>query len=101
MSNNVQSSPAGSFKGFALVRDKDGFAKFDDVFCIPKEFYPALTEGDLKKIKERRLLEIDDRIIDVTHRELILKEATKDLEIREANLNKALEKIKEAFKIAF
>lgn len=40
------SMPAGKFKGFALVRDKDGNPKVDDPDNLPPEIYNALTDKD-------------------------------------------------------
>jgi len=46
---------ASNFKGYLLVRDKDGKPKFDDIFNIPTYFWNTLTESEKSVVENERL----------------------------------------------
>ncbi len=50
-------SQAGTFKGYFLVRDKNGKPKFDDIFNIADEFWNELTTDEQEIILQERLLD--------------------------------------------
>ena len=54
MSIDVKTKPS-NFKGYLLVRDKNGKPKFDDIFKIADNFWDVLTDKERLVIKEERL----------------------------------------------
>ena len=53
MGHEVVASDSG-FKGYMLVRDKDGVPKFDDIFNIDEVFWNILTAEEKSIIKKQR-----------------------------------------------
>ena len=46
MGKNVAGAQTGKWKGFALVRDKDGRPKIDDPATLPEEIKEMLTDEE-------------------------------------------------------
>lgn len=44
----------GTFKGYFLVRDKNGKPRFDDIFNIADEFWNELTKDEQEIILQER-----------------------------------------------
>ena len=47
-------SGRGKWTGYALVRDKDGRPKFDDLNNIPQQIWDMLTEDEQQEIQNGR-----------------------------------------------
>ena len=50
MGQSVAKAQAGKWRGFALVRDKDGNPKIDDPATLPDEIKELLTDDEYFKI---------------------------------------------------
>ena len=48
------SSQVGKMKGYALVRDKDGRPKIDDIHNIPGPIWDMLTAAEQQEIQNGR-----------------------------------------------
>ena len=47
-------SGEGKWKGYGLVRDKNGRPKFDDTTNIPQQLWDMLTEDEQQEIQDGR-----------------------------------------------